>query len=96
MRLVCTKEDETLDALDEALSLLDTTKDDEPSTLELIESSVLEVSEELGSLIEVETEALVIVLEVDSIVEDGLETEDKKDDPSEVQLLKIITHGIKW
>jgi hypothetical protein len=38
----------------------------------------------------------VIVFEVDSIVEDGLETEDKKDDPSEVQLLKIITHGIKW
>jgi hypothetical protein len=57
---------------------------------------LLEVSEELGSLIDVETEALVIVLEVDSIVEDGLETEDKKDDPSEVQLLKIITHGIKW
>jgi hypothetical protein len=38
MRLVCTKEDDTLDALDEALSLLDTTKDDEPSILELMES----------------------------------------------------------
>jgi hypothetical protein len=57
---------------------------------------VLEVSEELGSLIDVETEALVIVFEVASNVEDGLETDDKKDDPSEVQLLKIITHGIKW
>jgi hypothetical protein len=57
---------------------------------------LLEVSEELGSLIDVETEALVIVFEVASNIEDGLETDDKKDDPSKVQLLKIITHGIKW
>jgi hypothetical protein len=57
---------------------------------------VLEVSEVLGSLNELETEALIIVVELKSNVEDGLETDDKKDDPSEVQLLKIITHGIKW
>ena len=57
---------------------------------------MLEVSEELGSLNELETEALVIMVELESNVEDGLETDDKKDDPSEVQLLKIITHGIKW